>query len=219
MDCDIFSVEGEALLKLEVHPLARLVPSSTHISVRDSIESPVVLLDGKILDGRARVREAQLLSISCPCVQVDVLRDDHPALIVARAMTPRTPDTYVRAVVCARLVRCVLLRPAWLERYNLGMVGKLMRRKTLTDMLDACAISLHTYDRASRIIHDPMIESEVLNGSLSLKMAERLIRVPAARRSRFMRLPVEQRETALDNYFARNGGRRAKVQATLDGMN
>ena len=208
-----------ALTRLEVHPLALLVPPSKGVDVRKAIDHPVVLLDGAILDGRARVREAVRLGLPCPCVHHDGTRDDHPALVIARAMADRVPDAYVRAIVCARLVRCILHRPSWLARYDCGFSARLKVRKNLTDLLDACSISIRTYDRAHRILRDELIEGEVVNGLLSLKTAERLFKVPASRRARLVHLPDEERDAAIDRYLARSIKRHLKLQRSFEGMN
>ncbi|WP_028210755.1 hypothetical protein [Paraburkholderia mimosarum] len=208
--------------RLRVHPLADLVPPSGQVSVRDAIEKPILLLDGELADGRGRVREAIRLGLPCPYVDINAARDDHPALILARAMTARVPqpDAYVRAVVCARLVRAILLRPDWLERYDAGAASRLKYRKNLAGMLDACAISITTYDRAHKVLRDPVVETAVVAGLLPLKTADRLMMVAdATRRERFVRMPDDERAIALDRYFARAGKRRAvQKQRTFEGM-
>ncbi|MFP4891251.1 hypothetical protein [Paraburkholderia sp. EG304] len=214
-------LNADELKQIAVHPLAELVPPSAHVSVRDAIQNPVLLLDDKLVDGRGRVREARRLGLPCPYVRIHASYDDHPALVVARAMTARVPkpETYERAVVCARLVRAILLRPDWLDRYDLGMATRLKKRKNLDVILDACDVSLRSYDRAHMILRDPMVEGAVLAGIVPLKTAERLVNVESKKlRHRLVQMPADERLIALDRYFTRAGERHADSQPALDGI-
>ncbi|MGF6792741.1 hypothetical protein [Paraburkholderia sp. 35.1] len=216
---DIETLSVDELRQLSIHPLAAHVPPSGFVSVRDAILNPVVLLDGMLVDGRGRVREAIRLGLPCPVVHIDPLRDDHPALVIARAMTARVPqpDVPVRAVVCARLVREILLRPEWLDRYDQGIAARLKKRRNLAGLLDACAISLRTYDRAHTVLRDTRIEGAVVAGLLPLKTAERLVMVADAdRRAQFARMAPDKRELAIDRYFARVSKRRHVAQRSFD---
>ncbi|WP_233866714.1 hypothetical protein [Paraburkholderia adhaesiva] len=220
MESVVTLVEGEALKTLSPHPLAELVPSSHHVSVRGSIQNPVVLVDGWVLDGRARIHQAISLDIPCPCITLNATRDDHPALIIARAMTARQPEppTFMRAIVCARLVRAVLARPRWLDRYDFGMATRLKNSHHLDVFLHACDVSRASYYRAHTVIGDVMIERAVMSGLLSLKLAERLLRVPSPHRVKFIDLPAEERAEAIEHYLERHHRHDAKSHRRVHGM-
>ena len=64
---------------MEVHPCLKLVPEMPEDlfqNLKEDISglgviSPIILVDGKILDGRARFRACQELGIECPVRSVD----------------------------------------------------------------------------------------------------------------------------------------------------
>jgi ParB-like chromosome segregation protein Spo0J len=86
---------------LDLHPLVKLFPEMTEVEYvqlkedirQNEVRLPVVLLDGKILDGRHRARACRELGIEYPTVEAT----GDPAAIVAglnlhrRHLAPRSP--------------------------------------------------------------------------------------------------------------------------------
>ncbi|MEM5403799.1 hypothetical protein [Paraburkholderia unamae] len=193
--------------KLKPHPLALLVPPSLGISVRTAIEVPVILVDGDVLDGRARVSEAIRLGIPCPFINLSPKHhDEHPAVVLVRAMAARAepPEPSVRAMVCARLVHAVRMRPEWLDRYDSGFSARVQKHDHLIEFLKAGDAKLRTYQRARKILEDERIVEAVVSGMITLRAAEQLVqKVPASRRLQFIRMTDEQRGAALGHLHKR----------------
>ncbi|MEX3950599.1 hypothetical protein AB4Y45_25490 [Paraburkholderia sp. EG287A] len=174
--------------------------------MRDAIDVPVILADGDVLDGRARVSEAVRLGIPCPYVNLSPRHHEHPALVLARAMVARAepPDRALCALVCARLVDAVRKRPAWLDHYDSGFSARLHKQHHLVEFLEAGGATLRSYQRAKKILEDQRIVLAVLDGAITLRMAETLVReVPGKKRMAFVSMTDEQRGAALAHLHTR----------------
>ncbi|MFP3549723.1 hypothetical protein SB861_03275 [Paraburkholderia sp. SIMBA_049] len=196
MDSDTFFVEGAALRSLKEHPLCAFVPASVGVAVRDSIAQPAVMLDGMVIDGRARVREAKRIGLRCPCRLFDPDRDGHPALFVANAATERGLTVAQRAVMAARLIRVIMQRPQWLEVLDRGLANRVRTRSGREPLLRACAISTRTYQRVQGIRDDDLLDA-ISDERVALRDAQALYDLGAARRRRIAALPRDRQKTAI----------------------
>lgn len=197
MDPDIFEVEGAALDGLTEHPLCAFVPASVGVSVRHgSIAQPVVLLDGMILDGRARVLEARHHRLPCPCRHFSAAYDEHPALFVGRATDTRGLTPAQCAVLVERIVRVILHRPAWLAKHDRGMADRLHNEAGRKPLLDAFGASPRHYRRAKGLRDDEALQA-VFDLRISLDNAFKIRNLPTATRRRIMAMPQTEQKEAI----------------------
>jgi hypothetical protein len=206
VDSDIFAVEGAELDGLIEHPLCAFVPASVGVSVRGSIAQPVVLLDGMILDGRARVLEARRLRLPCPCRAFDPDRDPHPAMLIGSAASTRLEKPQHRAVMAARLAREIESRPECLASYDRGMADRIRTTEGRKTLVKACGASYRHFQRALGI--DPQLLQAVSAGRIALDDASHLRDLSTATRRRILALSPAQQKAAID----RAVGKRAKGQ-------
>ena len=196
MDPDCFNVEGAELDGLTEHPLTAYVPGSLGVSVRGGIAQPVVLLDGMILDGRARVLEARRLRLPCPCRHFNADLDGHPALLLGRATDTRNLTPAQCAVLAVRVMEVILKRPGWLARHDRGMAARLRSAAGRAPLLDAFGASPRHARRAKGLRDDALLLA-VFEQRISLEHAFHIRDLPQATRRRIVALPVTQQKDAI----------------------
>lgn len=101
-------------MKLEIHPLAELIPAmsaeefaqlKTGIDVNGYLEDePVVLFEGRILDGRHRYRACGELGIEAPTVDFRGGEDAAQAYVISKNLDRRHLTTGQRSVAALKLL-------------------------------------------------------------------------------------------------------------------
>ncbi len=203
VDSDIFFIEGAELDMLLAHPLCAFVPGSVGVAVRDSIAQPVVLLDGMIIDGRMRVREAARLALPCPCRNFDADRDGHPAMLIARAAQDHHLTTAQKVVMAVRLVNLITHRPDWLDEYDLGLATRMRKRSGREPLLRACGISTRTYQRMHGIQDEELLQA-VSDERVPLREALALRELGGIARRRIFDKPRAEQRHAIDEALQRH---------------
>lgn len=194
-------IEGAALDSLEVHPLCEYVPPSESIAVRDRIEQPVVLLDGLLLDGRARVREARRLALPCPARAFSSAFDIHPAVLIASAAAARLPKAQRRAVTATLLVRAIECRHDWLAAHDQGMADRVRTATGRESFVVACGASYRHFQRA--YVLTPELLHAVGQSRISLANAHRLRELNVLTQRRIVELPVAQQKLEIERAVTR----------------
>lgn len=174
VDIEAFWLSGAELEALEVHQLVETVPRGYRFSARSVIEQPIVLLDGRIIDGRSRWREARRLGLVCPAVNFDVTKHGtHPSLFVASRLGDHLSEVYERAIAAVKLARYVAMRPASLATYDDGWPSRLHRKHERLIFAKACDVSQTEFERAWAIRDARILKAAELN-LISLKDACKL---------------------------------------------
>ncbi|MFC0694699.1 hypothetical protein [Paraburkholderia humisilvae] len=205
MDKDIFFVEGAELRSLKEHPLCVFVPASAGVSAARNrkIVMPVVLIGSDIVDGRARVREAVRLGLTCPCRLFNPEFDGHPATFIAEmAREQRKLTTPQRAVLAASLVHQIMQRPQWLERYDNGLTNQLRTQRGREPFLQACGISSRTYQRVQGIFDADLLQA-ISDERVSLRDAHAARDLGAVKRRRIFALPHAEQTAAFERAISR----------------
>ncbi|WP_395066151.1 hypothetical protein [Paraburkholderia silvatlantica] len=206
MDSPIFWIEVEQLAAIEEHPICAFVPGSAGVSARNgAIIEPAVFFNNKLLDGRARVREAMSLGLRVPAR--NIREDEHPVIFVANATRDRDISTPQRAVMAVRLMRLVTdARPEWLTRYDRGLASRLRTGAGREAFVKACGISMRTYQRVQGITDEGILQA-VAEEHISLRLAEALRSLTPRTLRRIFALPPEEQAQAITNALARSKGR------------
>lgn len=170
-------ISADALARLEPHPLADLLPPMlphAFEQLRHDIEvngqrTAIVLLDGKVLDGRHRVRA--LINLGRGGNVADFPRDqDARAYVLSVNVQRRHLSTAQSAMVAARLVT---------TRQGAHAADSEVTQEAAAAML---SVSIRYVRDAQWLIeHDEALADEVFTGNLSLAAAIRRARPPVQR--------------------------------------
>lgn len=173
-------------MTLQSHALAEIFPLMTgrrfdelvdDIRCRGLLE-PIVLLDGKILDGRNRARAADAARIE---VRTEVFSGDDPlAFVISKNLRRRQLNDSQRALIAARLA-------------NVGRGGGRNRgidgvtREMAAGLLNA---RVRTIDSAKRVLRDsaPSVVSLVEGGGLSVAAAAAISHLAADEQERLVEI-------------------------------
>jgi hypothetical protein len=183
--------------------------------VRDAIAHPVVLLDGMILDGRARVHEAMQHALACPCRRFDAARDLHPVIVIGEAAARRLTKAQC-AVLAVRLLAVVASRPVWLERHDRGMAARTRTHEGCVPLLRAFRVSDRQYQRA-KALPDDLLDA-VDAHRISLKNAFVVRGFTPAARHRLVMLTAAEQKAAIDRLMGKHTSnqRRSEWVMSLD---
>ena len=153
---------------LTAHPYADLFPmiegearaSFTENIRANGVLAPVVLLDGRILDGRNRYRAAQELGIECPTVEFS--GTDPLAFVIAANLERRHLSTAQRAAIGAEMARMKEGRPSKQTPSNDGVsVPQILTAQAAALM----GVSTASIERAkARMRADPEAHERVKRG-------------------------------------------------------
>lgn len=205
MDSDIFYVEGAEVSLLETHPLSGFAPVSTEVDVRGEIRSPVVLLDDRVFDGRARVAAAARDGLRCPCVRYRE-RDRHPAMVIANTAADRLSKQQC-AVQAVRMLALFMSRPEWLVRLDPSMPDRVTRtHEGRALVLRAFGVSERNYQRAKALAADLL--DAVFDHRTSLPNAFSMRNLPSATRRRVLAHALADQRAAIDRALAKRRKRR-----------
>ncbi|MBN3756045.1 hypothetical protein G3N95_24095 [Paraburkholderia sp. Tr-20389] len=201
MHADIFYLEGAEVGSLETHPLSEFAPVSTKVDVRGEIRNPIVLLDGRVFDGRARVAAAARDGLRCPCVRYQE-RDRHPAMVIANTAAARLSKQQC-AVQAVRMLALFASRPEWLSRLDPSMPDRVTRtHEGRVLVLDAFGVSERNYQRA-KALPDDLLDA-VFDHCASLPNAFSMRDLPSATRRRVLGHALPDQRTAINRALAKH---------------
>src|SRR5690348_3118193 len=158
---------------LETHPLADLFPMMKGAEFEDLCEDvtikglldPIVLHEGKILDGRNRYRACQKAGVPIKIVKFNPKNDGDPlAWVVSKNLKRRHLNESQRAMIAAKLANFARGRPG--ENPSIGGISA----KRASDMLNVGARSI---ERA-RVVQSkaaPELKAAVEKGQVSVSAA------------------------------------------------
>jgi hypothetical protein len=171
------------------------------VDVRGEIRNPVVLLDDRVFDGRARVAAAARDGLRCPCVRYDE-RDRHPAMVIANTAADRLSKQQC-AVQAVRMLALFEDRPEWLVGLDPSMPDRVTRtHEGRVVVLDAFGVSERQHQRAKALSLD-MLEA-VFEHRVSLPVAFDMRELPLATRRRILAHAPVDRRAEIDRALAKH---------------
>lgn len=155
------------------HPLASLFPAMTEgefAGLKDDIKQhglrePVWVMDGKLIDGRHRLRACNELDIKCPSREYG--GTDALSFVVSLNMARRHLDTSQRAMVAARIANMSEGRPKTTSENPL--VSQTTAASTMNTSVDSVKLARKVIELA-----EPEIIAAVDAGTLPVSQAAKL---------------------------------------------
>ena len=164
--------------QMMAHPAADLFPLIDGTEFQElvadisahGVGEPVVLYEGKILDGRNRYRAANVAGVKCPTRVYD--GDDPVGFVVSANLRRRHLNASQRAMIAADLAT---MRQG--ERTDLPQIcGKSISQKQAADMLN---VGERNVQHACKVRNtDRAVADLVVAGSINLHEAKKLIALP-----------------------------------------
>jgi ParB-like chromosome segregation protein Spo0J len=188
------------------HPLADAFPMMTDEEFQglkkdiqeNGVRHPVVVFEGKILDGRNRKQAAQELGLACPERKFDVDRDGDPAAFVASENIHRRHlDRTALTLAAEKLATAMAGRP----RKNVSADTDSPEAEAAVTVKEAArllGVAEPSVRKVRKVRKDavPEVVEAMEQGQLTPTAAVNLSRKPKEEQTAIMQLPIDQVPTA-----------------------
>ncbi len=187
---DILTIAPEAVRNsagahhcYEQHPLSATFPpmsDEARLALRDSIEdigvqNPVVLFEGKVLDGWHRYCAARELGANCPMVELPADVDPRAFVLAQNRARRHLTDSQVAFAVAAVYEWAPAHRPP----ADKSVPGADFP-KTAPELAEIAGVGVRTIERAKAVVRDgaPEVQAAVQSGEVSVKRAAQIVKRP-----------------------------------------
>lgn len=191
-----FQDEGKAL-HYQIHPAAMLFPEMEGdqwnkfvVDIRDNGQrEPIIIHNGKVIDGRNRLRACSWLKIEPKVRQYQGREDDILPYVLSLNLNRRHLTESQRAMVATKIATMKHGRPE--KDANLHV-----SREEAAQMLSVSARSVATAKQVTTK-GEPEVVAAVETGKISLNEASKIVQFKPAKQKEIVELPKAERREAL----------------------
>lgn len=193
--------QREAPVMFEIHPAANLFPEMTDeesknlmVDIRENGQrEPIVLHQGKVIDGRNRLRACRWLEVEPKTREYQGREEDVVSYVLSLNLHRRHLTEGQRAMVAAKIA--TMKQGA---RTDLSPIGGMSQ----ADAAKALSVSKRSVERAAHVKQnaDPVVLKAVESGDMSLHEASKVVQLRPDAQKEIASLPkAERRETLAGN--------------------
>lgn len=200
----------EAPVTFEIHPAANIFPEMTDAEARDLMvdmrehgqREPIVLFDGKVIDGRNRLRACRWLQIEPKTREYHGREEDIVSYVLSLNLHRRHLSDSQRAMVASKIANMRHGGDRGGNQHGVRQEANLPVATTNAQAAQMLNVSERSVKTAKQIEAkgDPVVVEAVQAGKMSLNAASKVVQLtPAAQRAAAALPKAERRETLAGN--------------------